>query len=267
MRSPFRPEDGNHDERRTSAPRRDPSYVDRRRLDSDVRAFLRQPSTPWVVFDRDSGVPRELAPGTVLSSAASSAAPGDGFFPPTAPTTPTEETSTAAVVSEVAPEEIAAPPPRGGLRARALAVAIGTGIGVVVFGAIGAAAFAHDDARPPRPPKTASASFAPPEPAPPDLDPRPARATSAPAPVSAPATPSAPPRAAVASVAPKGRFGKLSIAGAARYKQVYLDGKRLLGSGGRSFTVFCGPHMISINSRTDGRDVDIPCNGEFVVAE
>lgn len=35
---------------------RDPSYPDRARIDSDVRAFLRPASTPWIVFDRDSRV-------------------------------------------------------------------------------------------------------------------------------------------------------------------------------------------------------------------
>ena len=35
---------------------RDPSYPDRARIDSDVRAFLRPASSPWIVFDRDSRV-------------------------------------------------------------------------------------------------------------------------------------------------------------------------------------------------------------------
>jgi hypothetical protein len=35
---------------------RDPSYPDRKRIDSDVRAFLRPVSSPWIVFDRDSRV-------------------------------------------------------------------------------------------------------------------------------------------------------------------------------------------------------------------
>ena len=36
--------------------KRDPSYPDRARIDSDVRAFLRPASSPWIVFDRDSRV-------------------------------------------------------------------------------------------------------------------------------------------------------------------------------------------------------------------
>src|SRR5262245_53149545 len=91
MRPPYRREDenhGNHGESATTAPRRDPSFVDRRRLDSDVRAFLRQPSTPWVVFDRDSRVPRDVprdVPIGAFTSARSSLASTPGFFPQTSP--------------------------------------------------------------------------------------------------------------------------------------------------------------------------------------
>src|SRR4051794_16659592 len=35
---------------------REPSYPDRARIDSDVRAFLRPASSPWIVFDRDSRI-------------------------------------------------------------------------------------------------------------------------------------------------------------------------------------------------------------------
>lgn len=40
---------------------RDPSYPDRARIDSDVRAFLRPVSSPWIVFDRDSRVEGDFA--------------------------------------------------------------------------------------------------------------------------------------------------------------------------------------------------------------
>src|SRR5262249_48202750 len=59
---------------------REPSYPDRRRLDSDVRAFMRQPSTPCITFDRDSKVAAgEMAvPRVVLSAFRSST--HDGLF-------------------------------------------------------------------------------------------------------------------------------------------------------------------------------------------
>src|SRR4051812_24898194 len=43
-------------EKRAARRPRDPSYPDRGRLDNDVRALMRQPSTPWITFDRDSRV-------------------------------------------------------------------------------------------------------------------------------------------------------------------------------------------------------------------
>jgi hypothetical protein len=68
--------------------------------------------------------------------------------------------------------------------------------------------------------------------------------------------------------APK-RFGRVSITGEARSRDVFMDGKRLLGHGARSFTVFCGPHTIGVGKRSDVREVEIPCTGtaELVVSK
>src|SRR5689334_16198559 len=68
---------------------RDPSYPDRARILSDVREFMRQPSTPWIVFDRDSRVPREelAKEPTVVASTPMQAAmfPADLAHAPTEP--------------------------------------------------------------------------------------------------------------------------------------------------------------------------------------
>src|SRR3954470_24359951 len=60
------------------------SIPDRRRIDSDVRAFLREPSTPWIVFDQVTRPTSQLAVGELLPAAMSSIAAAHGFFPATA---------------------------------------------------------------------------------------------------------------------------------------------------------------------------------------
>ena len=63
------------------------------------------------------------------------------------------------------------------------------------------------------------------------------------------------------------KYGRLSISGDARAKDVFIDGKRMLGRGARSFTVICGPHTIAVGNRADAHDVDIPCGAELVVGK
>src|SRR6478672_4726735 len=72
-----------------------PSIPDRKRLDSDVRAFMRQPSTPWITFDRDSRVAQGEAPAPLVFAAA--------MFPegPAAP--PVSEPSNVVVATDVVP--------------------------------------------------------------------------------------------------------------------------------------------------------------------
>lgn len=65
----------------------------------------------------------------------------------------------------------------------------------------------------------------------------------------------------------KKHFGRLTIKADAKHKNVYFDGKRMLGSGPRSFTVVCGMHTIAVTDKADAKDVEIPCNGEYVVAK
>jgi hypothetical protein len=63
------------------------------------------------------------------------------------------------------------------------------------------------------------------------------------------------------------KYGRLTIAGDARAKDVFMDGKRMLGRGARSFSVMCGAHTIAVNVRSDAHQVEIPCNAELVVGK
>lgn len=73
---------------------------------------------------------------------------------------------------------------------------------------------------------------------------------------------------AVADVAPgPQRLGKLTLRGHAGGRRVYLDGKRLLGRGKRTFLVYCGTHTIALDDKAKAQGVDIPCNGELVIAK
>jgi len=57
------------------------SIPDRRRIDSDVRAFLREPSTPWIVFDQEGRPPSQLAVGEVLKGPRRTLLSDYDFFP------------------------------------------------------------------------------------------------------------------------------------------------------------------------------------------
>jgi len=242
------------------------SIPDRRRIDSDVRAFLRNPSTPWIVFDQDVRPPSQLAVGEVLPVALSSVIPDHGFFPSTAiidaqaHATPPEPSSLAVAsdLADEAPVEDAGSPtlPSRGLRRRLLGAAIGGAATLVA--AIGVVALNPNPA-PERAPAAANSPPASGDLLPLDLDVK--------ASVAAPEA-----RAPAATAAPESRpfaqrFGKLSIVGDARGRDVFLDGKRLLGKGARSFTVSCGTHAIAIGSRTDGHAMDVPCNAELTVGK
>jgi hypothetical protein len=63
------------------------------------------------------------------------------------------------------------------------------------------------------------------------------------------------------------KYGRLTIAGDARAKDVFMDGKRMLGHGARTFSVMCGAHTIAVSVRSDAHEVEIPCNAELVVGK
>lgn len=253
------------------------STPDRRRIDSDVRAFLREPSTPWIVFDQDVRPPSQLAVSEIMPwrSALSSVMPEHGFFPATAivdahaqaqANATALEPSSLALASDLAdevpvPELGSSPIPMRGLSRRVLGAAVG-GLAMVAVVAVGLVALSATPASPAdeRAPAAANAPPAGGELLPPDLDVK----SAAPA---APVTP-----AVAATVAPESRplaqrFGRLSIVGDARGRDVFLDGKRMLGKGTRSFTVLCGTHSIAIGTRADAHEMDVPCNAELTLGK
>lgn len=293
MRNPSRPSVQDSKGSNTDAVGRDPSYPDRQRIDSDVRAFMRPVSTPWITFDRESRVdfgkvairagvgfestpdfrkstmelPQVLnAPGS--PTAASRLAETNAMFPPSMPNQKAAEDPSSLIVAKdvVGDEPVAevAAPKKSRMGYWAMTA------GIVGIAAGAAFAFTHQ----PAPMEGVGTLAAAPKlaPAPPPA----VEAPPAPAPEPAPA-----PAATVAeevgekATDPKKRFGHLVIKGDATKKQVWFDSKRMLGKGDRSFLVFCGMHQMAI---TDGsttrvtadtlaKDVEVPCSGELVVGK
>jgi hypothetical protein len=379
MRLPSNPDAPKTSENKTETPvtppvtvNRDPSYPDRARIDSDVRAFLRPVSSPWIVFDRDSRVddfaksalrigavfasspsliepPKEetvkalaeqaspfcgmtpmttpklaippsafiatepmpmpapviteapsldpIREGVVLASGMSTNNPEMGMFPTsTTASEPAVEPSNLVVASDVMtdtsepsldslrpavvdsesdpfamPDGIA--PSLFARRGRLLAIAGGACTAVLALVVVSSVALSKAHV------KTASATQAVSMPA----------AAAAAAPEAAAAAPAAaetieldapvPPPPAAADRAgavepgtkmpldPKKRFGKLTIKADAKHKNVWFDGKRMLGSGQRTFMVFCGMHTIAVSDKAETKDIEIPCNGEYTVSK
>ncbi|MBS2015584.1 MAG: hypothetical protein JST00_22040 [Deltaproteobacteria bacterium] len=255
---------------------------DRRRIDSDVRCFLRQPSTPWITFDKAPG-----EEGPVFRSPASSIVTSPMFpsEPFGAPEPPKQEPSSLAVASDLgiparAPFEAQLDPLAGSEELpfaparRPTRAIVGAAVALAVAGlvaTVGLGARSEIASRSHRAPHIAYASpnAAGADITPPSLDipePRPAEAAQA---EGASASPSQDPRsrATRAPASTPEQYGRLSIAGKARASFVFLDGKRLLGKGARSFTVVCGAHQIAVGERSNVKDVDVPCNAELVVSD
>ena len=261
------------------------SVPDRRRIDSDVRAFLREPSTPWIVFDQEGRPPSQLAVGEVLTVPRKTLLSDYDFFPATRAVDDASssaikvEPSSLAVASDLHDDEadVAAPagmpeplPRLGGLSRRVLG-ASAAAVALMSLLAVGVLALRGSS---PDSVSARSALSAPPA----------QRSFGAAVPVEIPppdlavSTPVAPPTAlaVAAPVAPRDeamskpaskRWGRLSVAGDARGKEVFMDGKRMLGRGARSFTVMCGTHAIAIGNRADAHDVEVPCNAELVIGK
>jgi hypothetical protein len=273
------------DEKRAARRPRDPSYPDRRRLDSDVRAFMRQPSTPWITFDRDSKVAAgEMSvPRAVLSHFRTSI--HDGMFkdaealPPPEPTPSSRlEPSSLIVAHDVAVDAHASDlafdpfpvmPKSHAVLKRLAAVASGIAIAAIAIVAV-RAGFAEPTAAGANASDvvamTALASKPAPSNAPPTIT------VAAP---SAPTEATAPPEPAPAPKAPapvtkddyRAKLGRLAIRGDAVRSNVWLDGKRMLGRGPRSFDVMCGAHVIAVGDKKDATEMEIPCAGELVVGK
>lgn len=226
---------------------RRPRQVDRQRLDSDVRALMRQPSTPWITFDRASRASHvgigDVLPGRVsvvdaasiaLASIASTPSAADpSTLNVAADLAPTGETP---VVTERGAE--ASRRSRVGVLPRVMAVAVGCAMVV-------AGAFALQPTARPQASATASRPAAEADLSPPDLG---ARLASVPA-----------------EAKPAPGLGRLSIRGAAKAKPVFVDGTRLAGTGARSVPVQCGKHVIAVGAKSKGSSYDVPCNGEIVI--
>ena len=260
------------------------SLPDRRRIDSDVRAFLREPSTPWIVFDQEGRPPSQLAVGEVLTVPRKTLLSDYDFFPSTRAVDDASssaiklEPSSLAVASDLEDDErdtdlapravLSGSQPLGGLSRRVLgvsaaAVALMSIFAVGVFALRGSSpdAVSARSALSAQPAQRSFGGVVPAEIPPPDL---------------AASTPVATPTAVAAPVAPRDeamskpaskRWGRLSVAGDARGKDVFMDGKRMLGRGARSFTVMCGTHSIAIGLRADAHAVEVPCNAELVLGK
>jgi len=299
MRSPPRPDTQEFKASETppgsAKTKREPSYPDRQRIDSDVRAFMRPVSTPWIVFDRDSkieepyshaamaalraGVGRMSSPDLpptnpavpvalahVAASAASRLAETNAMFPASVPglhATPTDIEPSSLIVAKDVVDDTSARPAyvvatkRGGLK---LAIAAAAIMGIAAGGTL---AFTRSvDASAP----AAAAVQAPP----------PAQVIVAqpiPEPEAAPAATAAAAPSEPAEVVgefatdAKKRWGTLTIRPDAKTKNVWLDGKRMLGTGKRSFMVYCGVHTIAVNEKADQKDMEVPCNGELTIGK
>ena len=301
------------------------SIPDRRRIDSDVRAFLREPSTPWIVFDQEGRPPSQLNVGEILRGPRRTLLSDFDFsataavdFASVSSARRTPEPSSLSVASDlrasagaVAPamgplpldpdvtaeghvaerfEESVGPTfgPQFGLSRRVFAAsAAGVALlSLLVGGTIALRSAAGDTtalrdmrnvavAQPGSQAGAQAAGADTPAQLPAiDLAPQPAVAppavvaASAASPVPAPvALTVVPPRTDPAAKGGGGKYGRLTITGDARSRDVFMDGKRMLGRGQRTFSVMCGMHTIAVNLRSDAHEVEIPCNAELVVGK
>jgi hypothetical protein len=275
------------------------SIPDQRRIDSDVRAFLRQPSTPWIVFDRDSRPPQVsvgdvfLVPRRSLLSlsdahfftsapeleARGSACAAGSFVARGLPPLPAEpplspvEPSTLTVATDLLPvgdpvpdlAEDIGPAPMFNVRPYLLSacgavLSFGLVVAVAAF-AIGRSGTVHEASASPALVSPAAAGQ---------------QVRSAATPVTSQSVAGAPaegtleapsdsnvvvptPLASAGTASSPKKYVRFAIAGEARTRDVYLDGKRLLGHGARSFPVLCGTHTVAVGRRSDTRAVEIPC--------
>ena len=256
---------------------RDPSYPDRARLDSDVRAFLRPASSPWIVFDRDSRID-DFAKSALRVGAVFASRPATleimhdriasaAMFPKTETiATPVAEPSTVVVAADIVQPAPTTRPRstytipdglvrKGNGRIGILFAAIGVVLGVTTLVSLRPAK--HDSPAAAAAPMGAAPSVVT------------AEVVPAPAPV---VTAEAAPVVEVTKPAADGdpktkRLGKLTIKADPKTKNVWFDGKRMLGTGQRTFLVACGMHTIAVNDKKDARDVEVPCNGEYAIGK
>ncbi len=263
---------------------RDSSAPDRARIDSDVRAFLRPASSPWIVFDRDSRVD-DFAKSAMRVGAMFASRPS--YRPDSLEQTgkPMDEAAlarrsrmnTPVVITEVNAEpsnvvvardllgEPASDEPAPVVHRSRWPLAFGAVAGALAaVGLLVAVTSAHEKA-------TAGAKGTGPAHVAAVVAPAAAPTQEAsplpPVPAPIPEMKAAPEPAKAAVVDPKKKFGKLTLKGDATRKSVWFDGKRMLGTGQRTFMVMCGMHTIAVAEKGDTKDVEIPCNGEYTVGK
>ena len=263
------------------------SLPDRRRIDSDVRAFLREPSTPWIVFDQEGRPPSQLAVGEVLTVPRRTLLSDYDFFPATRAVDDASssaiklEPSSLAVASDLQGDEserdadlaAGAGLPRSlpfglsrrvlGASAAAAALMSILAVGVLALRGSSPDSVSARSALSAPPGQRSFGGAVPAEIPPPDLAASTPVVTPTPVAVAAPVAL----RDEAMSKPASKRWGRLSVAGDARGKDVFMDGKRMLGRGARSFTVMCGTHSIAIGNRADAHEVEVPCNAELVVGK
>jgi hypothetical protein len=258
--------------------------LDRRRIDSDVREMLRQPSTPWITYDRRSRASSiavgDLLPrrASVIDGAGLDAAPsGAARMPAAAAVEPSglavasdvgSVVTTVPVVADAADAADVRARRRGGwstLNVAVVAAGLTLSAGLVVATSVyenpSVAAARTAAAGKMAAPKATPVPEVPRD----DLTPPDLGAALGSASLGHGAAPAAASAGDGATPGKDGKFGRLVIRGAARTKPVYLDGKRLLGAGARTFTVPCGAHRISTSGRNDGKEIEVPCTGELVL--
>lgn len=213
-----------------------------------MRALLRQPSTPWITYDRASRA-SHVGIGDVLQARPSVIVPQSFDAAPASATAPAEPSS-MAVAADLPDGTGETPVVTETARAAPRTLRLGSKLGVLAAGcAFLAAAFVLVAPRATPSPTAAAkpAAAVPAELPPPDLG---AQMAAVPSPKAAPAAPVT---------------GKITIRGRARRAPVFVDGQRLAGSGGRSVAVTCGSHMIGVGSKAKSSRFDVPCNGEIFI--
>jgi hypothetical protein len=258
--------------------KRAPSIPDRRRMESDVRAFLRAPSTPWITFDRDSKVAagESPIPQIVVSSFRSSI--HDGIFakananeipiremPELAPSSRVEP-SGMTVAHDIASEDVHVPvgddddaylpKPNRAVKWVAMGMCALTALAIAAVGISGAKKQSES--------RAAAVAFQVTTP----VDTSAREVPAPPPPVEAAPTPEPAPAPAPKAEAPRAKAttGRIEINSEVAKGDVWLDGKRLLGRGARHFDIVCGNHTIAIAKKSDAHTMDVPCGGELILS-
>jgi hypothetical protein len=250
---------------------------ERAKMMSDVRYFMRQPSTPWIVFDQNSKVDADEAgaepaqepvePSNVVVAKDIEGTPEEGV-----PASRQRVPSHISVPEDVPLDDLE-PHAKPTWRKTRVMTAAGVAAAFITIIAVAAlrgnangeasanASTSMDDRSTPTTtttstptPTTTSTTTTTPTPT----------TTSTPTTTTTTTTTTTPTPTPNAT---KTGSGWIAIRGSATRHRVYLDGKLLLGNGSRSFPVRCGEHTVAIDDKGAKRDIDVPCNGELQITK